>query len=63
MSEDFWLILKLGFPLLWVVITAMAVGGIWSDDRKTRQQKITWTAVVCLLPFVGVGIWLALGYR
>jgi hypothetical protein len=62
-NNPIYLTIKYGFPLLWLVMTAMALSAIWTDRRKSRSQKISWSALVILLPFLGVGIYLFFGYR
>ena len=63
MNENFWQVLRLGLPMLWFVLSAMALVALWTDNRKSQQKKIMWTAVICLLPLLGVGIFLLFGYR
>ncbi|MFK7972620.1 MAG: PLDc N-terminal domain-containing protein [Bacteroidia bacterium] len=63
LPTDFNDFLKSGWYLFWIVITAMTIAYIWRMKDKPRSYKIIWTIVVLLVPFLGVGIWLFLGYR
>jgi hypothetical protein len=58
-----YLAIKFGFPLLWVIVTIMAIVAIWTDKRKQKPVKWFWTAIVGLIPFIGVGVYLGFGYR
>ena len=62
-DHPLYLAIKFGFPLLWVIVTVMALVAIWTDKRKSKQIKWIWTAVVVLIPFIGVGVYLGFGYR
>jgi hypothetical protein len=62
-DHPLYLLIKFGFPVLWVIVTAMAIVAVWTDKRKSRSIKWFWTAVIALLPFIGVGVYLGFGYR
>jgi len=62
-NHPVYLTIKFGFPLLWVIVTIMALVAIWTDKRKAKPTQWLWTALVVLLPFLGVGIYLGFGYR
>ena len=63
LPTDFMTFRRAGWPLLWLVVTAMTVAYIWRMKDKGKTYKVIWTAVVILVPFLGIGIWLLLGYR
>ncbi|WNJ20614.1 PLDc N-terminal domain-containing protein [Pontibacter sp. G13] len=50
--------LRSGWGTLHIIIICMVAYVVWKDSTKTRKQKIGWTALVALLPIIGLGIWL-----
>jgi uncharacterized membrane protein YiaA len=63
LPTDFHTFLKNGWYLFWLVMTAMAVVYVWRMRDKSVRYKVIWTLIILAIPFLGIGIWLFIGYR